>query len=57
MPGSTLAHHLRFLAAAGLVRQAKQGRTILNQAAYERIEALAGFLLRECCAERLETSP
>jgi DNA-binding transcriptional ArsR family regulator len=51
LPASTLAHHLRFLAAGGLIEQVRQGRTVLNRAAYPRIEELAGFLLRECCAE------
>lgn len=51
LPASTLAHHLRFLAAGGLVEQERQGRAVFNRAAYERIEELAAFLLRECCAE------
>ena len=51
LPASTLAHHLRFLSAAGLVAQEKQGRIVINRAAFERIEALAAFLLRECCVE------
>ncbi|SRR6056297_441340 len=52
MPASTLTHHLRFLAAAGLVRQTRNGRAIRNEAAFERIEALAAYLLRECCADQ-----
>lgn len=51
LPASTLAHHLRFLAAGGLIEQDRQGRTVLNRAAYERIQELAAFLLQECCAE------
>ena len=51
IPASTCTHHLRFLAAAGLVKQAKKGRQIGCSADYERIEALAGFLIRECCAD------
>ena len=51
IPASTLAHHLKFLAAAGLVEQEKQGRTILNRAAYDRIQALAAFLTHECCSQ------
>ena len=51
LPASTLAHHLRFLTAGGLIEQHRRGRTVVNRAAYERIEALAGFLMRECCAE------
>ena len=51
LPASTLAHHLRFLAAGGLIEQERQGRAVINRAAYERIEKLAGFLLRECCTD------
>ena len=51
IPASTLAHHLRFLVGSGLIEQEKQGRTVINRAAFERIEALAAFLLRECCAD------
>ena len=51
LPASTLAHHLKFLAAGGMIEQQRQGRAVINRAAYARIEALAGFLLRECCAE------
>ena len=50
-PASTLAHHVRFLVSAGLIEQEKQGRTVINRAAFERIEALAAFLLRECCTD------
>lgn len=51
IPASTLTHHLRFLAAAGLIEQARSGRVIRNQAAFGRIEQLAAYLLKECCAE------
>lgn len=51
LPASTLAHHLRFLAAGGLIEQERTGRLVVNRAAYERIEELANFLLRECCAD------
>jgi len=51
IPASTLAYHLRFLAAGGLIEQARQGRAVLNRAAFARIEELAAFLLHECCAE------
>lgn len=51
IPASTLAHHLRFLATAELVTQEKRGREIHNRAMFGRIEALAGFLLKECCSE------
>ena len=51
IPASTLAHHLGFLAAGGLVEQERRGRTVVNRAAYRRIEALAAFLLEACCAD------
>jgi DNA-binding transcriptional ArsR family regulator len=53
--GSTLTHHLKTLAQAGLVTQAKQGRqTICAAVAYKEIEDLSAFLLRECCADANE---
>ena len=51
IPASTLAHHLKFLAAGGLIVQKKQGRTVHNRANYTRIKALAAFLMHECCAD------
>ena len=51
LPASTLAHHLGFLAAGGLVEQERRGRTVINRAAYRRLEALAAFLLEECCVD------
>lgn len=52
IPASTLTHHLRFLAAAGLIKQTKDGRSIRNLAAFDRIEELAAYLMRECCADQ-----
>lgn len=50
--GSTLTHHLKLLAAADLVKQERQGRSIICAAvAYEEVQALAQFLLTECCAD------
>jgi len=52
MAPSTLAHHLKALAAGGVVEQEKQGRTVINRASYDRLAALAQFILCECCADR-----
>ena len=50
--GSTLTHHMKILAASGLVRQVREGRRIICiAAAYERMEGLSDFLLKECCAD------
>ena len=48
---STLAHHLKFLAAAGLVDQEKSGRAVYNSASYGQLHELANFILHECCAD------
>ena len=48
---STLSHHIRFLAAAGLLTQERQGRSLICRAAFPNIAALADFLQRECCAD------
>ena len=50
--GSTLTHHMKILAAAGLVRQVRDGRRIICiAAAYDEMAALSEFLLNECCAD------
>lgn len=50
--GSTLTHHMKILAAAELVDQTRQGRSIICAAiAYERVRGLSHFLLTECCAD------
>ncbi len=55
VPASTLAHHIRALATAGLVDQEKRGREIICRASFGEIEALADFLLRECCADEKDS--
>jgi len=50
--GSTLTHHMKILAQAGLVTQQKQGRSIICVgAAYADLEALLAFILSDCCAD------
>lgn len=49
---STLAHHLKFLAGAGVVEQEKAGRTTVNRACFGQLEQLADFILCECCADK-----
>lgn len=48
---STLAHHLKFLAGAGVVEQEKQGRAVINRACFSHLTELADFILKECCAD------
>lgn len=49
---STLAHHLRFMIAAGLIQQEKSGRTVFSRARLDHLEDLANFILSECCADQ-----
>jgi len=48
---STLSHHLRFLSVAGLLTQERRGRSLICRASFDRIDALAEFLRRECCLD------
>ena len=50
--GSTLTHHLKILSQAGLVRQARQGPSIICAAvAYDEVRKLSDFLLKNCCSD------
>jgi len=51
IPASTLAHHLKFLSAANLIIQDKQGRSIINRANFDLLQSLAEYILQECCSE------
>ena len=51
IPASTLAHHLKFLSAADLIIQDKQGRSIINRANFDLLQSLAEYILKECCSE------
>lgn len=56
--GSTLTHHMKILASAGLVTQVKQGRSIICAAvAYDDVQALSQFLIKECCADSTPATP
>jgi ArsR family transcriptional regulator len=49
VPPSSLSANLNVLAHAGLVRARRQGRSIVYTAEYDRMRALLGFLMEDCC--------
>ncbi|MEO9897434.1 MAG: metalloregulator ArsR/SmtB family transcription factor [Paracoccaceae bacterium] len=56
--GSTLTHHVKILAQAGLVTQERQGRSIICAAvAFDQVRSLSEFLLNECCADATAPNP
>ncbi len=48
---STLSHHIRILNEAGVIEQSRQGRSTMTRAAYGHLQALADFILDECCRD------
>jgi ArsR family transcriptional regulator, arsenate/arsenite/antimonite-responsive transcriptional repressor len=50
-PHNTLSSHLSILARSGLVRGARDGRSIVYRADVEGMRALIAFLIRDCCDE------
>lgn len=48
---STLSHHIRALVTVGLIRQHRQGTTLICRARYKVMQASVDFLVAECCAE------
>ncbi len=52
IPHNTLSSHLGILARAGLVRSARNGRSIVYRADVAQVSALAAFLLEDCCRGR-----
>ncbi|MGZ3198186.1 MAG: ArsR/SmtB family transcription factor [Caldimonas sp.] len=49
IPANTLSFHLKELAQAGLVTQERASRNIIYRAAYDRMDALLGYLTLNCC--------
>lgn len=49
VPANTLSANLNVLSHAGLIDSRREGRSIIYTAAYERMAALLGFLMEDCC--------
>ncbi len=49
---ATLSFHLKELARAGLLVSRKDGRSIIYRVQFEKVAAIANFLLEDCCEGR-----
>lgn len=49
---ATLSFHLKELARAGLLVSRKDGRSIIYRVQFEKVSAIASFLLEDCCEGR-----
>ena len=49
VPASSLSFHLAQLSRSGLIRQERQGRSLIYSADYNAMNALVGFLMENCC--------
>ena len=49
VPPNSLSANLTVLSHAGLVESRREGRSIIYTAAYDRMTALLGFLMEDCC--------
>ncbi|OLF73068.1 ArsR family transcriptional regulator [Maricaulis sp. W15] len=49
LPAPTLSFHLKELSRAGLVTYERRGRSLIYSPCVAALEALAGFLLDDCC--------
>jgi DNA-binding transcriptional ArsR family regulator len=57
LPKPTLSFHLNVLAAANLVQPRKSGRSISYFPKLDCVNALAGFLMENCCGGQRECLP
>jgi ArsR family transcriptional regulator, arsenate/arsenite/antimonite-responsive transcriptional repressor len=49
-PHNTLSSHLSIMARSGLVRGAREGRSIVYRADVDAIKTLVEFLVNDCCS-------
>lgn len=49
LPNSSLSFHLAHLTRAGLIRQRRQGRSLIYTADYAAMNGLVDYLMENCC--------
>ena len=57
VPHNTLSSHLGVLTRAGLVVAERRSRSIVYRAELKTVQALASFLVRDCCGGRTDLRP
>jgi DNA-binding transcriptional ArsR family regulator len=57
IPAATLTHHLHALRRAGLVDDARDGRSIVCRADYAQMNTLLAFLTENCCGDPAACPP
>ncbi|MEO0466667.1 MAG: metalloregulator ArsR/SmtB family transcription factor [Pseudomonadota bacterium] len=57
VPASTFSHHLKAMADAGLVAQQKKGREVISTVDFSALQAVAVFLMEDCCAGACTPNP
>jgi ArsR family transcriptional regulator len=54
VPYNTMSTHLAILSKAGLIEARRRSQSVIYRARLEALEALVGYLLKECCGGRPE---
>lgn len=57
IPNSSLSFHLAHLTRAGLIRQRREGRSLIYTADYAAMNALVGYLMENCCGGSAACAP
>ena len=57
IPATTFGHHLKAMVDAGLLKQSRQGRSLMSVANYAAIQSLIEFLMEDCCRGVLSNPP
>ena len=51
IPPSTLTHHLIQLRSAGLIRQERQGTTLMCKMQFRQLDSVWQFVMKQCCMD------
>ena len=54
---SSLTFHLQSLQRAGLIRQRRESRQLINSADFDAMNAVVGYLTENCCAGSAQCAP